>query len=67
MIKIIANSDEENIWIESIEVGENGSNRGEGAVIAAAVYELFRKDEDFEDFIRAARKIAKKKMEEEYK
>jgi hypothetical protein len=64
MIKIIANSDEENIWIESMEVGEDGSNIGEGAIIAAAMYELFGKDEDFETFVKGFRKIAKKKMEE---
>lgn len=64
MIKIIANSDEEKIWIDELEVGEEGYNAEEAAWIVAAMYELCRNTEDFDELVRASKVICRRGMEE---
>jgi hypothetical protein len=65
MISIKANSDEENVWLDSFEIGEEGYNALEAAAIVAAMYELCQENENFEKLVGAARAICRRNMEED--
>lgn len=66
MISIKANSDEENVWLDSLEIGEEGYNALEAASIVVAMYELCQENENFDKLVGTARAICRRNMEEDY-